>query len=111
MIPKISKNKIRDLIEADIYTGEAGTGTTSPAITDTDLETPDATTENTVESTVSNQIINTRYIMYSNQGNGNIYNEMGLKFSDGTLFNRVVFPDFTKTSSGELHTTFITRIN
>lgn len=110
MIPRVSKNKIRDLITDELDTGLCGTGTTSPLVTDTALETPDATTENSVTNTATNQTINTLYILYSNQGNNETYNEIGLKYNDGTLFSRVVFPDFNKTSGVELHTTILTRV-
>jgi len=111
MIPDIAKNKIRDVIKNELATGLVGTDGTDPVVSNTDLGTPDLTTSNSVDSTVANKTINTTHILFSNQGNGSIYKELGLKFTDGTLYNRVVFPDFSKNSDVELHTTIISRVN
>lgn len=111
MIPIVAKNKIRDLTEADVTTGLMGTGTTPPSVTDTNLETPDLTTHNSILNTTANQTINSLHILYSNQGNGITYSEIGLKFTDGTLFNRLIFPNLNKNSGVEVHTTIISRIN
>lgn len=106
-----AKNRIRDLLSADISSSSLGTGTTSPTAGDTAMEAEDVTTNATPTQTTGNKIVNSKHIMLSTIGNGTTYTEFAVKMnSDGTLLNRVVFPGFSQTANTELHTTTVYRI-
>lgn len=105
-----AKNRIRDLILNDLGTGEHGTDGTSPTVGDTDLGASDALTSSDLNITIGNKMLNTSHVLLSTIGNGTTYKEFGVFFNNGDILNRVVYPDFTKTSSLELHTTTTIRI-
>jgi hypothetical protein len=106
------KNRIRDLLLADINSGKLGTDSTDPTATDTALGAVDATTSATPTNTTGNKTINSTHILLSTIGNGTTYKEFGTFVNSGaTLLNRVVFPDFAKNSSVELHTTTVIRVD
>ena len=107
-----AKNRIRDLLEADINTAKLGTDGTAPTAGDTDLGTVDATTVATPTNTTGDKTINSTHIMLSTVGVGTTYKEFGIFIDSGnTLLNRVVFPDFAQTANTELHTTTVIRID
>lgn len=105
------KNRIRDLVSADISTTKLGTDNTAPTVGDTDLGAVDTNTAATPTQTTGNKIINSKHILVSTIGNGTTYNEMGIFINSGsTILSRSVFPDFNKTANLELHTTTVFRI-
>lgn len=106
------KNRIRDLLSADIYDTALGTGTTAATSGDTDLETEVSATTATPTQTVGNQLINSSHITLSTVGNGSTLTEIGVFMNGGSvLLSRSVFPDFVKTASLELHSITTFRIN
>lgn len=112
VVVREAKNRIRDLVNADITVGKFGTGTTDPSTGDTDLETEVGATESTNTQTVGNQIINSKNILVSTIGNGSTLTEYAIFMNGGsTMLSRVTFPDFAKTSSLELHVTTNYRID
>ena len=110
-ITKTAKNKIKDLIAADIFSAISGLSPQPINVTDTSLIIPDSSTENPVTTTLFNQTINTLYVLYSNQGNGVTYKESGIKTSNGVQLNRIIFPDIDKDSSSEYHITYVNRVD
>lgn len=100
------KNRLRDLMDSDISSAVNGTGNASFSSSDTSLDVEDATTSATPATTTGNKILNVRHILLSTVGNGNTYQEFGVKAnSDSVLVSRVVHPEFDKTNKLELHTT------
>lgn len=96
--------KVVNLIGAELSTGEWGTGTSTPSVTDSDLETPTAGTSFSLTKTVSGPTIQMTHTLPSTSGNGNTLTEYGNKFSDSTLLNRVLIGGIVKTSSIEINT-------
>jgi len=102
-------NQVRDLVDADLDKGQAGTGTTLPTASDTGLETAVGATLATLTSTTTaNKAITTNYQIDANTGNGSDLSEYEIQFTDGESFNRVVHAPISKTSDDEMEyiTTF-----
>ncbi len=106
-----SKNKVRDYLAQESNQGTCGTDGTAPTTADTDLLAADNATDESLTTTTGNQLLNSSYTLPSTIGNGVTYKEYGIYFIDGTLMNRVVFPDFVKTSSEELLIVNTIRVN
>lgn len=105
------KNRVRDLIDADKYQGQLGTGTTTPTEDDTALETPVAATLSDLTSTVSDKQLVLDYTLNSSTGNGNAFAEYECQFNAGsTNGNRVIFSALTKVSGEEWQISTIIRI-
>ena len=105
-IRKNAKTRIAQLTVNDISSMVLGTGTISelnlPAMT------PDEATRDTPNTSVGTQSSNTILLVDSLTGNGTTFSEAGIYLnSDTILFDRVVFPDFNKTSSNDLTVTII----
>lgn len=93
------KNRIRDLIDADVSGGEVGTGTTPASVSDTDTETAVASTLNTVTTSVADKQVTIDYNLGASQGNGSAVTEHTLFMnSDADLLARFVFSSLTKSS-------------
>ena len=102
MILLDGKNRIRDLIDADKYKGQLGTGTTAPTENDTGLETADSDTLVTLTSTTSNKQLLFDYNLPTTTGNGNTYAEYENQLNSGTdHLTRVVFAGLGKTNTEE----------
>lgn len=111
VVTDTAKNRVRDLISADLSSASLGTGGTSASVTDTGLETIDATTTKAPVVTLSNKTIEIRHTLNTAEGNGTTYKEFGVFMNaDGVLLDRVVFPDYEKTSANELTTIDIIKI-
>jgi hypothetical protein len=95
-------NRIRDLIYDDIDIGQLGTGGTASTESDTDLETPDATTELTlVTKTKSNKSIKFDYTLPSTGGTTGTYKEYKLSDSYSLFcYDRIVFTGISFTKDG-----------
>ena len=105
------KNRIRDLLQSDLDSGEHGTNSTAVSVTDTGLGTAVSATNASLTSTTGDKTLNTTHIMTSLVGNGTTFYEYVVKLNSGsTDFSRSVYPAFAKTSDEELHTTVITRV-
>ena len=97
------KNKVRDLINADIDNGELGTGTTPETEADTGLETPVGATELAVTTTTASKQIQIDYNLNSVTGNGNTYSEYEFQSTEaGVSYNRITFFGLAKTDAEEL---------
>ena len=91
---------------------KVGTGTTTPALADTDLEIAVSIDGDNFKDLVTgyptidfnNLQVTSRAILLSTEANGNNLTEWGLVNSDGTplLFSRAVFTLIAKTSSIEI---------
>lgn len=91
---------------------KVGTGTTTPTVSDTDLETPVAIDGGNFKDFVSgypsldetNSQVTFRCFLNSLEANGNNLTEFGIVNEDGTplLFSRAVHTSISKTSSVEI---------
>jgi len=107
-----AKNRIRDLLRADISSAALGTGGTSATSSDTDLETVIESTRKSPTISTSNKTITIQHELLSTEGNGNTFREGGIFIdSDGILLDRFVYPDFDKTAANELVTIDVIKID
>ena len=91
------------LIAADIDDGIAGTGTTLPLATDTDLETPVVDTEVDVTTTTTSSSFTVTHLISSALGNGSDLTEWQLRMnSEATQLNRVVTAVVSKDAQIEI---------
>lgn len=91
------------LIVADIDDGRAGTGTTLPLASDTDLETVVADTETDVTVVQSGSTFSVTHLVTSTQGNGSDLTEWQIRMnSEATQLHRVVTAAVTKTAAIEV---------
>ena len=97
-------NIIRDLWEGKIDATEIGTGTTSENTTDTDLETPVASSEEySITATDYSQMVELDGSVSTLVGNGSTITEMIWKKSSPELAaSRVTHTGIAKTSSTEI---------
>lgn len=104
-------NRIRDLVGADISSVVLGTDGTSATKSDGTLGAEVGSTSKVPEISYSNQKINVRHTLLSTEGNGNTFREIGVKMNgDTVLLDRIVTPDFEKTSANELVTLDIFKV-
>ncbi len=102
-------DRVRDLVDADIFKCQAGTGTTAPTAADTGLETEDSNTLLAPTTTISNQSIQITHSITSTIGDGNAYAEQETQLNNGTdHLNRIVHTAITKGSKDEFN--YITNI-
>lgn len=100
-------NRITALTVADIDDGRAGTGTTLPTASDTNLETPVVATEADVDVTQSGSTFAVTHIVVSTAANGSDLTEWQIRMNaEATQLNRVVTAAVSKTA--ELEVTKIT---
>ncbi len=105
--------QVRDLIEADMDTGKAGTGTTLPTAADTGLEAGVADTDIALTNKkISTDSITVTHILTSALGNGNTITEWEVRNGDDNSYNRIVKAGFVKTTAREatmVHTFILQR--
>lgn len=106
-----AKNKIRDLIKDNLDYGELGTDGDDVSEGDTDLGAGVSSTQKSLTVSVSNKTLRMDHRLLSSENNGTIFKEFGVKFTDGVLLDRVVFPDYEKTEDNELITIDILRVD
>ncbi len=104
------KDKVINLIDGVLSTGELGTSSIPPTINDTDLLIGNASTKDTVSGSVSSKQLLISYNINSVVGNGYSYAEYGNFLDDNTMINRVVFASLPKTSSIEIQITTVLQI-
>lgn len=104
------KNWIKDQLETGLDVGEYGLDDTSPSVGDGDLISGVSATNASLVKTTGNKTVNATLTLLSTVEAGTTFNEAGIFMSDGTMFDRVVFPDYDHTSSDELQTTFVLRV-
>ena len=96
-------NRVRDLVNADIYKGQAGTGNTLPTANDTELETPVASTLLDVSVASSDKALSITHTIPATTANGNILSEWEIQVNSGNQqLNRVVTAGINKTASAEV---------
>jgi len=106
------KNRIRDLIVADISSVELGTDGTNATIVDTDLGVGVASTNAVPTITTGNKILNISHTTLSTVANGSTLREAGIFLnSDTIMLDRIVFPDIAKVDSIEITTIDLIRVN
>jgi hypothetical protein len=92
-------NRIRDLINTDIYKCEAGTGVSSPTEDDTALETPVVATLGTPTKTTADKSIQLTHIIAAGIATGSILSEQEVQLNSGTdHFNRIVHTALIKSN-------------
>ena len=101
VVTNTGKNRIRDLLAADIINARVGTGTTSATTTDTDLETEIVGSDKTPTVTTSNKTLSISTTWLSTEVNGNTISESCVD-TNTVMLDRFVFPDYEKTASNEL---------
>ena len=92
-------NRIRDMVSGDMTTLELGTDGTAVEITDTDLGTGDANTQNAVTKTTTDKQIQVDYTLLSTQGTTGTYREMKV-YGATSDFDRTVFSGISWTANG-----------
>lgn len=105
------KNRIRDLIVAEIDSAALGRDGTTATATDTDLGDEISGTSKTPAISTDNKTITITHDLLSTEANGETIREFGVKLNGDILLDRVVFPDFLKTAANELTTIDIIRID
>lgn len=97
--------RVRDLVNADIDSGQLGTGTTAAYTTDTDLETADALTIQLTDVSVADKQLTFTYSLPTTAGTTATYTEFKL-FSNANSenYDRMVFTgrNFTQYGSKEI---------
>jgi len=102
-------NRVRDLVNNDIFKCQAGTGTTSPTPADTGLETADSNTLLAPSKTTASESIQVTHTINSTIGSGTSYSEQEIQLNSGTdHLNRIVHTAITKGSEDEFN--YITNI-
>ena len=102
-ISNVGLTRITNLVTADLNDGKAGTGTTLPAVTDTDLQTAVSATEANVTVVAGSQSFSVTHIVSSTVGNGSSLTEWQIRMnSETTQLHRVVTAAVAKTSSIEI---------
>lgn len=102
-------NRIKDLLNTDIFKCQAGTGTTAPTEADTGLETADSNTLLAPTKTTASSSIQVTHVISSTIGSGNAYSEQETQLNSGsTSLNRLVHTALTKGSKDEF--SYITTI-
>lgn len=90
--------------KSDLANGQWGTGTTTPAPTDTGLETPVVATLDTVTTSSSGASVTVNHLVESTEANGSDLTEFEVQFTNGDSLLRVVGGAISKTSSIEVKT-------
>jgi hypothetical protein len=93
------KNRVRDLLSADIDYGQVGTSNTAATFADTALLAGVAATSSAVSNTTADKQIVSDYTLGASLAIGSTLSEYGLTNSSGTLLARFVMASLTKTST------------
>lgn len=98
------RNRIRDAINTDFSSGQTGTGTFPPEISQTALFFPIAATLNALSTKiVSAETITVTHVVTTGEGNSSYFSEWEiLGNSDATDYNRIVRPGLLKTSNTQI---------
>lgn len=105
VIQNDGNNRVRDIVGADISSVVLGTDGTSATKADGALGAEVSATSKTPTISYTNQKISLRHTLLTSEGNGNVFKEIGVKMNgDAVLLDRLVIPDFEKTSANELVT-------
>ena len=111
MLINEGKNRVRDLIVADLTNGELGTDGTGASASDTGLIAPVAATIVALSITTADKQLIADYSLSSTTGNGNTYKEYELQLSAAsTSLNRSTFYDVPKDSTEEMQISTIVDI-
>jgi len=95
-------NRIRDLVNDDIYKFQAGTGTDAVTLDDTELETPDSNTLTTPSIQKADKALQITSTINAVTGEGSAYSEMEIQMNSGTdKLSRVVNTPVTKAANEE----------
>lgn len=102
-ISNVGLSRIVTLITNDIVDGRAGTGTTLPTASDTNLETPVANTEADVDVVTASNSFSVTHLVNSLSGNGSTLTEWHIRMNaEATQLHRVVMAGVVKTSAIEV---------
>jgi hypothetical protein len=103
VVPTVGLTQFASAMSDEATQGQAGTGTTSPALGDTALETPLAATKLALDSsTPSSNTFQTSHTIDSTTATGNTFTEWAVLAADDTLLSRAVTAGVTHTSSDEI---------
>lgn len=93
------KNRMRDLLDADLNHGQLGTDDTAALYSDTALLAAVAATSIDVTTTTSDKQIVADYNLSSATAQGSTFTEYGLFNSSNTMFARFVFSSLVHEST------------
>lgn len=96
---KTGKNRVRDLVDADLSYGELGSGTTAPLASDTDLVAGVIATTQTLTTQTSDKQITVDYNLPSTTAQGSTFTEFGLFNASSTLYARFLSSSLTHEST------------
>jgi len=100
-------NRMRALLDADVFKCQAGIGTTAPTVDDTSLESADSNTLLAVTTTATDKALQITHSIASTIGSGTAYSEQETQINSGnTMLNRIVHTALTKGANDEY--TYIT---
>lgn len=103
VVTNTGKNRIRDLLVADITSGSVGTSTTPPSTNDVDLGAELTETIRAPTVTLADKSFTISHTTFSTEALDEQISEFGLKINSGAiLFDRSVFPPINKTPSFEV---------
>lgn len=103
-------NRIRDLVATDIDRGELGTGTNGTTVDDTDLQTADAASIQTVTHVKTDKQITTSYLLPATSGTTGTYTEFKLYSNAQSVnFTRDRFTGVEWTLNGNNYITITKR--
>jgi hypothetical protein len=105
VITSVGGTAITTAIADIIDTGAYGTGSSTPATTDTTLDAEVGSSVKSLNVSTSGQTINIIHELTFAEGNGETYNEFGVYDTDGVLLFRVVTTPIDKDNTFELITT------
>ncbi len=109
MTTQIGRDKITEILVANITGMQLGEDGTDVADSNTDLGLADATTMKVPTVEMSGDRFTLRHSINTTEGNGKTFREAGV-YIDGVLLDRVVYPDYNKTSQVELTTLEIFKV-
>lgn len=111
MIVDDGKNRIKDLIDADLYQGQWGTGTTPALATDTSVEDGVASTLLSVTKSITDKQIIIDHNITKGTAVGEVMGNYGITMNTGTdFFQHINITPITKNSSVQWQTTVIFNI-
>lgn len=100
-LSNVGKNRVRDLVDADLGFGVLGTGTATPLATDVGLSSSVLSSNNNITTSVTDKQIISDYTLPATNVTGSTITEFGIFTSGSTLMSRFVFSDLTHPSTEE----------
>ena len=109
VVVDVGINRIRDLIDSDMYRGQVGSGATAASTSDTSLVTPHTGSEKTLTTQTASKQLTVDYVLPATDLNGSTLQEVGyfINSASSTLLSRHVYTSIAKDSIEEIQFTVI----